>query len=247
MKKTVILNFANHIGRYGQMQKRLKESLTAVGYTGDIMFFNHEEEISRSPACPYHKSDDPAMHAEGRVVPYGFKPWAMAKAIGLGYENIIWMDAAVYATKSIQPFVDHVEKNGYCFFDNIGFSIGDYTSDKCLENFEMSRAEAFDSKMIMACLMGINTKNQQAREWFQKYFDAAKDGSSYLGSWHNTNGEVSSDMRVKGHRHDQSVASIIIKQMNLKIINAQQTFFAYAQHKGVLSITDSVCMWSEGI
>ena len=54
-------------------------------------------------------------------------------------------------------------------------------------------------------------------------------------------------MRVKGHRHDQSVASIIIKQMNLKITNAQETFFAYTSHKGIVKIADTVCLWSEGI
>lgn len=245
MQKTVILNFANAVGRYVQMQQRLQQSLEKVNYKGDILFFNHEENIDGK--CPYHKSDDPKQHASGKVVPYAFKAWAIKKAIDMGYENIIWMDAAVYTTKNIDSFIEYIEKNGYCFFDNIGFSIADYTSDACLNNFEMTRDEAFESKMIMACLFGLNTRSSEAMQFFKKYFDASNDGVSYLGSWHNTNGEVSSDMRVKGHRHDQSVASIIIKQMGLKILNAQDTFFAYSQHKGILKIADSVSMWSEGI
>lgn len=245
MQKTVIINFANNVGRYVQMQQRLLKSLEKVNYTGDVMFFNHEENIDGK--CPYHKSDDPKLHAAGRVVPYGFKAWAIKKAIEKGYENIIWMDAAVYPTKNINEFIQYIEDNGYIFFDNIGFSIGDYTSDSCLDKFNMSRGEAFDSKMIMACLMGFNINSELAMEFINKYFEAANDGVSYIGSWHNVNGEVSSDMRVKGHRHDQSVASIIIKQMRLKIMNAQDTFFAYASHKGILKIADSVCLWSEGI
>jgi hypothetical protein len=242
--KTVILNFANQNGRYIQMQNRLKQSLERVGYKGDIKFYNHEEHISGD--CPYHKSDDPNLHARGRVVPYAFKAYAIKRAVDEGYENIIWMDAAVYASKDITPFIAEIEKVGYAFFDNIGFSVGDYTSDKCLENFKWTREKAFNAKMIMACVMGINTKSQEAMEFFKAYYDASRDGS-YLGSWHNTNGEVSEDLRVKGHRHDQSAASIIIHDLGLAILNAQETFFAYSSHKGILKISESVCLWSEGI
>lgn len=245
MQKTVILNFANHVGRYGQMQDRLKQALQKVNYTGDIMFFNHENEIHHN--CPFHKSEDLSLHAAGKVVPYGFKAWAIKKAIDRGYENIIWMDAAVYPSKDISDFISHIEKKGYLFFDNVGFSVGDYTSDKCLEKFSWSRSKAFESKMIMACVMGINVHSKKAMEFVERYFTAANDGISYLGAWNNFNGEVSSDMRVKGHRHDQSVASIIIKDLELEITNAQDTFFAYTSHKGILKIGDGVCLWSEGI
>lgn len=243
--KTIILCFANHIGRYQQMQKRLVQSLENVGYTGDLGMFNHEEHIHLN--CPYHKSDDLSLIASGRVVPYGFKAWAIMEAYKKGYENIIWMDSAIYASKPIDSFIKHIEENGYVFFDNIGFSIGDYTSDNCLVKFGWSRQKAFDNKMIMACLMGFNTHNNKAVEFIHKYFEAANDGVSFNGSWHNTNGEVSSDLRVKGHRHDQSVASILIKELEMEIITAQETFFAYTSHKGILKISDSVCLWSEGI
>ena len=247
MKPTVILNFANHIGRYGQMQKRLLQALQRVGYQGDTMFFNHEEEIDLR-FCPYHKSEDPAHHAAGRVVPYAFKAYAIKKAVESGkYENIIWMDAAVYPSRDFTAFIEHIEQHGYIFFDNIGFSVGDYTSDACLAKHGWTRDKAFQAKMIMACLMGISTKSQDAMRCYQQYFSAANDGVSYPGAWNNANGEVSEDMRVKGHRHDQSVASMIIHDLGLKITNAQDTFFAYAEHKGRLKIADTVCLWSEGI
>ena len=132
-------------------------------------------------------------------------------------------------------------------FDNIGFSIGDYTSDACLNQFGMTREEAFDSKMIMACVMGFDVQNPVAAEFLNRYISAALDGVSYHGDWHNNNLQVSRDMRVKGHRHDQSVASIIAKQMGMTITNAQSTYFAYAAHKGIVPISDQVCLWSEGI
>ncbi|MCE3278011.1 MAG: hypothetical protein K0S44_202 [Bacteroidetes bacterium] len=243
--KTVILNFANNVGRYAQMQKRLIQALDKVGYKGDLGFFQHEEHIHHN--CPYHKSEDPQHHQEGKVVPYAFKAWAINEAVKKGYETIIWMDSAVYPSRDITPFIDHINQHGYIFFDNIGYSVGDYTSDACLNKHGWSREKAFGAKMIMACLMGFNTKSLDAKKFIHQYFEAAKDGISYQGSWNNANGEVSEDMRVKGHRHDQSVASMIIHDMKLTITNAQDTFFAYTSHKGILKIADSVCLWSEGI
>ncbi len=209
------------------------------------MFFNHEERISLD--CPYHKSDDPKHHSDGKVSPYAFKAYAIKRAIEEGYENIIWMDSAVYPTKSIDDFISHIEKNGYIFFDNIGFTIGDYTSDACLKNFSWSREKSFNHPMIMACIMGLSTKSTEAMLFFKSYLSAANDQISFPGSWHNHNGEVSSDMRCKGHRHDQSAASIIIADLNLKITNAQDTFFAYDSHKGILKVADSVCLWSQAL
>lgn len=245
MNKTILLNFANHIGRYKHMQDRLKQSLEKVGYKGDLGFYNHEEQID--PKCPYHKSEDLKLHADGRVVPYAFKAYAIYNAMMKGYENIIWMDSAVYASKDITPLIEHIESVGYIFFDNVGYKVGDFTSDACIEKFGWTRDKAFRKKMIMACLMGFNTKSEKAVEFIKRYMNAAQDGVSYHGSWHNANGEVSSDLRVLGHRHDQSVASIIIDDMGLEITNAQDTFFAYTSHKGVLNIADSVCLWSQGI
>lgn len=244
-KDTIILCFANNVGRYLQMQQRLIQSLEKVGYNGDVGMFNHEEHIKHD--CPYHKSDNKDLHAQGKVVPYGFKAWAIMEAMKKGYKTIIWMDSAIYATKDLTPFIDYINENGYAFFDNVGFSIGDYTSDACLKQFGWDRQKAFDNKMIMACLMGFNTESPEARAFIQRYFEAANDGVSFSGAWSNENGDVSSDLRVKGHRHDQSVASILIADMKLKILTAQKTFFAYTSHKGILEIADTVSMWSEGI
>lgn len=160
---------------------------------------------------------------------------------------LLWCDSVVYATKSIDVIFDHIKENGYLFFDNLGFTIGDYTSDACLDNFSMTREEAFNSKMIMACVMGFNLENEQTLSFLNKYIAASTDGISYIGDWNNDNLQVSNDMRCRGHRHDQSVASILIKQMNLTITNAQQSFFAYCSHKGIVAISENVCLWSAGI
>ena len=235
MKKAVV-SFADGAGNYAKSLMRLEHSLRATSFNGEFKGYNDYAHIGSKQ----HKTDPDA-------VPYQFKAMAIDKAIKEGATGLLWCDSVVYATKSIEPIFNHIKEHGYIFFDNIGYSIGDYTSDACLKKFGMSRDEAFNSKMLMACVMGFNLSHPKAIEFLNKYIDASKDGVSYPGAWSNENLEVSNDMRVKGHRHDQSVASIIVKQMGLTITNAQDTFFAYTSHKGIVKIADTVCLWSEGI
>ena len=235
MKKTVV-SFADGAGNYAKALMRLEHSLKAVGFDGGFRGYNDYAHIGSKQ----HKTAPDA-------VPYQFKAMAISFSSIANDGLLLWCDSVVYATKSIEPIFEQIKRDGYIFFDNIGYSIGDYTSDACLNHFGMSREEAFNSKMIMACVMGFDLTNPKAIEFLNKYIEASKDDISYHGAWSNNNLEVSNDMRVKGHRHDQSVASIIIKQMGLKITNAQETFFAYTSHKGIVKIADTVCLWSEGI
>lgn len=238
MKKYVV-SFADGVGHYAKALMRLDLSLKQVGFGGEFEIFKGINDYAHIES-PHHKGSPDA-------VPYAFKAYSIRKAIEEGADLLLWCDSVVYATKSLTPIFQHIKEKGYLFFDNIGYSIGDYTSDACLNKFGMSREEAFNSKMIMACVMGFDVHNPTTKLFLDRYIAAAGDGVSYPGSWTNENLQVANDMRVKGHRHDQSVASILIKQMGLEITRAQDTYFAYASHKGIVPIADSVGLWSEGI
>jgi hypothetical protein len=235
----MVVSFADGVGTYAKAMMRLEQSLRQVGFGGQYerpKMINDYAHIG----SPFHKGSPDA-------VPYAFKAYSIKKAIEEDARMILWCDSPVYATKSITPIFDHIQEHGYLLLDNTGYSIGDYTSDACLVKWGMSRQEAFESKMIMACVMGFDIDHPISKEFLTKYINAASDGVSYMGDWYNNNLQVSNDLRVKGHRHDQSVASIVAKQMGLTITNAQSTFFAYAEHKGKIPIADTVSLWSEGI
>ena len=213
-KKTVV-SFADGAGNYAKGLMRLEKSLIQVGFGGTFKGINDYAHIG----SPMHKN------APG-AVPYAFKAYSIKKAIEEGARYILWCDSVIYATKSINPVFEHIKKHGYVLFDNIGFSIGDYTSDKCLEVFNMSREKAFKTPMIMACVMGFDIQNPTAKAFLDLYIDAAADGASYHhntldtiahGDWSNEYLQVSNDMRVKGHRHDQSVASILAEQLGMEL------------------------------
>jgi hypothetical protein len=231
MKKAIV-TFANNEERYIKAQARQEESLKKVGWDGDYFAFKTFEEIG----SPDH--DD---------VPYAFKPFAIDKVREMGYDLIIWMDSPVYAIKPLDTLCSFIENNGSIFFDNLGFTIGDYTSDECLRLCDMTREEAFNRPMIMACLMGFDFTNPKTSELFDKYLLAASEQGKYEGDWHNNNLQVSKDNRVKGHRHDQSVMSILMSKRGIKPVHPHSTFFAYFNNPGHLPHAETVCLLSHGL
>lgn len=235
MASKAIVSFADESGNYLKALTRLEQSLKDVNFDGLFFGYTSFDEIHSPP----HKGEN--------SVPYAFKAWAINEAIKSDADLILWCDSVCYATKDLTPIFEHIEKHGYLFLDNIGFSIGDYTSDACLKHWGMSRSESFHTKMIMGCFMGFDLRNEKSKQFLNAYINAAQDGISYHGDWFNNYLQVSLDMRCKGHRHDQSVASIIVHELGLDITRGQDTYFAYTSHKGLVPVSDSVCMWSEGI
>lgn len=208
MKKCVI-NFAKG-GWYERGQDRLLESLKKVGFDGDVLFFNDEAQIG----CPSHQAS-----------PYAFKPFALERAAQLGYDQVLWADASVWAIKNIQPMFDHIEKQGWMFFQNV--VTGNWTSDACLEGFGISRDKAMGIPMLMGICMGWDMRRNDCRSFLKDWLAKAVDGFSFPGSWTNKNHEVSNDDRVYGHRHDQSVASILAWSYGMPYIIPHQTYFEY--------------------
>jgi hypothetical protein len=225
--KQCIVSFADGTGSYRKKLQRLEQSMKG-NFSGDLLLFTDYKEIG----SPRHDE-----------IPYAFKPYAIQKAIDLGYEQILWCDSPIYAKQNIQPVFDHIKEHGYVFFDNIGYSLGDYTNDKTLEYFGISREESWKVKMIMACCMGFDADyDSDPSGLFQTYKRLAKE--LYPGEWDNDDLTESTDRRVKGHRHDQSVMSAIIHTEKYDILKGQDTFFAYESHRQVMPIADSVCLFS---
>lgn len=195
--KTAVINIAT--GRHQRGQARLVESLGKVGYTGDILAFNNEAEVG----APKHKDCN-----------YGFKPFAFDYCRKLGYDLVIWVDAAVWAIKPIDHLFEQIEKEEYLLFRN-GWTSGDWSSDACLDVMAIDREESFKYPHLMACVMGFNLKNERCNQFLDEWLRLAKERTAFNGAWSNENKQVSQDDRVLGHRHDQTVASYLTWNMGM--------------------------------
>lgn len=209
-----VVSFAN-TPFYQEKMKRLQDSVESQG----VKFIGYTscEQIGCRP------------HSE---IPYQFKPYAMQKAIADGVTTMLWCDSPIIAIGDLTPVFEHIERDGYLFFNNYGHPLGKWTNDTALEWFKYSREYAMDVKQIMACCMGFD-KYALDGQVFADYLYLSD--FLYRGSWDN-------------HRHDQTVMSFLIHEYDLPILDGHKTFFIYEHFKQVPQfqpIADSVCLISK--
>lgn len=185
---------------YTQAIKRFEKNVEETNPTLDKIIWRNYP-----PNSPIHQ-----------IVPYAFKPYAIKYAIEKGYQNILWADSTLVALKSLNPFFEHIEKNGWLLYYN-GFVCGEWITDAALKKHNLTRDEAMLIPDFTGCLMGFNTNNQLAMKFLQEWTNAANDNISFIGKHKNINNCCSSDPRCKGHRHDQVIGSIIVHKLKMKI------------------------------
>lgn len=155
--------------------------------------------------CPMHQDN-----------PYAFKAYAIKKAFDDGYDNILWLDSVVQCTAPLDKLFEHIEQTGYAFFNNYTYTIGSFCNDSCKAIYSITDTE-MQAPMIIACVMGLN--RGKAKDFIEQYYEGALNGS-FLGSWED-------------HRHDQTVASLLINRNNLPILQGHETFIMYESWTGV--------------
>jgi len=187
--------------KYSEKAKILKSTADKFGYSNMIYINKYP------PNCPSHKE-----------VPYGFKIFAIEEAIKAGHKKILWLDSPCKIIKSLDPIYDLIEKDGY-FFTLDGWNVGQWCKDTALRPLGISRDQAFRIPVIVAKHFGFDVSSKK----FMNILDKMKNllyennGDVYRGAWTNNNREVSYDKRVLGHRHDQTVISVLAYQENIEI------------------------------
>lgn len=200
MNKRVLINHARG-SWYPEGQKRLVKSFENVTDL-DIMTWKHEHEIYED--CPTHQE-----------VPYAFKAYAFMHAIQAGYEQILWCDAAIQLVGDVNKIWKQLDDEGYMILLN-GWNTGIWTSDAALEIFDLDREEAHKMPHVMANTMAFDITHRVPEKFVRHYYHYASRTNAFKGPWKNDHFQASSDPRCKGHRHDQSAASIIAWRLGMK-------------------------------
>lgn len=200
--ENAIVNFSK--GQwYPRGQARLARTLDEVGFTGHRAFYVDEAELG----CP--------SHAEA---PYAFKAAALIEASKKS-RYVLWVDSAAWAHRNPGPVFSTIARRGHLF--QMTAWTGNWTNDKTLEYFGVSRDEAMTIPMIMACVIGLDTQRQECREFLRQWDRLARTTDLFRGAWQNDQKTESQDFRCYGHRHDQSVASLLLHKMECFTIEAR--------------------------
>lgn len=197
MSKKAIINFA--AGKwYPEGQRRMKASFVKQGFDGEFLLFRD----AYPPGCPTHADS-----------PYAFKPYCFKYAFDQGFDEVWWVDSSMVAIRPLTKYTDWVAEQGH-YLGVQGHLAGTWCSDKTMNNFGVTRDWLFNINDVNANFIILTKEKCQA--FLDRWIDASKDGS-FVGDWNNFGGTVSSDPRVRGHRHDQVCAAIIAKQYGMTV------------------------------
>ncbi len=194
--RKVVLNVAVGHGHFQRSQQRMQAGLDAVGETADRII-----RTDYPPGSPTHQEQ-----------PFAFKPWIFHEARELGYTHALWLDSTCIALKPLECVWEAIDADGAFFWDS-GWTCGQWCSDACLAGMECTRELAWQMPMIQASAIGLRFDRDRG------FLDAwLAHCDLFAGSWTNKRGEVSQDPGVSGHRHDQSVASILVNRMGFPMV-----------------------------
>jgi hypothetical protein len=194
--KHCIINAYTNTGWYKRGSDRLHNSLVHHGYSGDVIitngFANHNYDMS----CGYN-----------------VKAAALEEAINKGYTHILWLDCSVFCIKNPAPLFDVINHEGIYFWKS-GYNCAQTCNDRILEYFGVDRNDAEKMGDCSTSQFGLNLNNPVAREFAERFLQACKDGMAIGSRFHDNQ---SSDPRFLFHRNEQSIASLLIGLMGLKM------------------------------
>lgn len=183
-------------------------------------------------------------------VPYAFKGYCLADCRRKGYDLVLWTDASVVPTGSMERIFNTIEEAGYIFFKGWGpdGSMGGSCSDDALAAFGITRAESFKIPSAIGTIFGLDLRSTIANKFLDEYFMLADKKIPFTGltnydgklltfrriKW-NSGNLLSQDPRVKGYRWDQTVMSFLIHKLNLTLTpTTDMPFVINRQYKHTL-------------
>jgi hypothetical protein len=205
-----IVNAFTGDGWYPLGQKRLAESLAAVGSTADLVLYSEEW-----PSPGYDRS-----------CPYNLKASALKAVVDMGYTRIMWLDCSVWAVQDPAPMWDIVESEGY-YLGYSGHNAAQTCSDKILEYFGVTRDQAETIPDVSSGIFGMRMDHPLGSGFMTRFFQAAKD-RAFAGS--REHGGQSQDPRFLFHRQDQAAASLIAGTSGMHLHAAPDAHTAPGPH-----------------
>lgn len=191
-----IVNLVNNQS-YLKGQKRLAESLK-THFNGKAFYYYGEQVVG----APLHKDN-----------PYAFKIYAIDEVRKKGYDQILWLDASVYAVKNIDPVFDWMKEKGI-FFEEAGHYAGSWSPQRVLDYFGVTKEEAMKMPMYSAGFSGFDFTNPISVQFFDEWREAMHNGM-FKGTWEES-------------RHDMAAGSIIANKSGLlQLYSPGGQFFAY--------------------
>jgi len=207
------------VKNFGRGLERIRQDLVATGCPADFLAWENQ----------YPAGSPTILNA-----PFAFKPFCFHEARLRGYDIILWLDSSIKIKRSPAPLFDRIQEDGYLMFKEC-HSVGEYCKDEALGPLEITRAEAFLMPSCRASVLGLNLTRNRSLEFLRCWKALASDGITFPGpKWSGVRGwpqTASADPRVKGHRHDQTAASVVARRLGMDDWKSMDLFDRYFENQ----------------
>lgn len=176
-------------------------------------------------------SDNLPLHSPAhKDVPYAFKPWALVAAVRQGYKTLLWADACI-VPHDLTALFERIERDGYWMSRN-GWMNAEWTADSAYPDLKVTREENRRIPHVVATAFGINVEHFKGAAFLAEYLRLAQT-SAFWGPWWNSNhpehrnnsgAAPCGGAEVRGHRHDQTVASVLAWKLGFDLTDPPDVF-----------------------
>jgi hypothetical protein len=216
LPRATVISLATGDERFSAELERLGAGLDQVGFDGA---FEPWRDGRYPPGCPTHLD-----------VPFAFKPYCFAEAREAGAGLVLWLDSSCLPVRPLHGLFGELGRDGYLLFANGRRVVGEWASDLALERLGVSRDDAMRMPEINAAALGLDLRSAVGNEFLDRWLAEAQAGLAFRGvqeplensvhyddvKWNRGN-RVSADPRVRGHRHDQTVAGLLAFELGLNL------------------------------
>lgn len=185
--------------------------------------------------------------------PYAFKAYALELAAFRDFDTLLWADACMLPVQDMQPLWERIERDGYWMSRN-GYTNYEWTADSAYPDLfpvhfrdllpgralESARETNRNIPHVVATCFGISLRHPMGRTFLERYYRLAAETNAFCGPWKNLNHldsvggvqtareSVCGPADVRGHRHDQTAASVIAHGLGFVLTNPPE-IFAYGK------------------
>lgn len=160
-------------------------------------------------------------------MPYAFKSNALIEA-SKTCDLLLWCDSAVVPVRDMAPLWERIERDGY-WVSNNGWNNYEWTADSAypqlFPGLSIDKARELNKTIAHVCAatFGISMKHMLGRDLLERYSRLC-DTSAICGPWKNTPETPCGPADVLGHRHDQTILSVVANDLDLQLTNCPDVF-----------------------
>lgn len=232
MSKHAVVNVAT-TGYYQKGQRRLVDAFAQLPNRPALMAYP-----TLSAGWPSHQQR-----------PYAFKAYALKHAADLGYTKLLWADACILPIAPLEPIWARAAEAGVWICRN-GWTNYEWTADSAYPDLFLDNPRPFDLEYareqnraiphVVATTFALDLDHPKGKAFLAEYYWLASGTEAFCGPW--TNAQPVNDSMpttdptgriarcgpadVRGHRHDQTAASVIAWRLGIPLVDPP-AMFAY--------------------